>query len=146
MQITVLPFCERDLVATTTKNDCTQRARAKQLQCGSRPYSCEPVASLTRPVSGLLKLVRSMHTITIANETHLIESTRILVDPLHQRILCIHSCRSPALQNRLPVYSNLFIECGNRTHPCCSTAATQHNYCNPKICLSNAGIGITPAV
>ena len=55
-------------IATTTKNDCTKRAPAKQLQCGSRPYSCEPVVSLTRPVSGLLKLVRSMHTIEIAND------------------------------------------------------------------------------
>ena len=125
------------------------------------------MAGLTRPVSGLLKLVRSMHTITIANETHLIESTRILVNPLHQRILCIHSCRSPALQDRLPRCTQICLSNAGiglppavvRQRPSTiaatlkfvyrmresespllySTAATQHNCCNPEICLSNAG-------
>ena len=75
------------------------------------------MAGLTRPVSGLLKLVRSMHTIKLANEKHLIDNTRILVNTLHQRIVCIHSCKPVAGLNIMHAWT------GFRSTQICSSIA-----------------------
>ena len=108
----MLPFCERYLVATTTKNDCTKRARAKQLQCtqsqaGRRLYKtgcrCTQIC-LSNAGIGLTPAVVRQRPSTIAATLRFVYRMRESESPL--------------------LYS---------------TAATQHNCCNPKICLSNAG-------
>ena len=61
---------------------------------GGRPYSCKPVAGLTRPVSGLLKFVYLLPVSGLLNS---------------RRPAVVN--RSPVLQDRLPVHSNLCIYC-----------------------------------